>query len=111
LRLKSQVKQAKITEERASFQQKTIHTRLRQAIEQAYVNMRTAYERYQKLEQQVTDYKESFRSATIRFEAGVITSVDYTIAKNNFDHAATNLVASRYDYLLKTKILDYYQGK
>ena len=63
------------------------------------------------LNQQVKDYTESFRAATIKFEAGAITSVDYIIAKNNVDRANINLIASKYDYILKTKILDYYMGK
>jgi len=37
--------------------------------------------------------------------------VDYLIAKNNLDRAKTSLIVGRYDYLLRTKILDYYQSK
>lgn len=110
-RLRSQVKLAKINEQQINIQSQTINIRLRQSIEQAYINMNTAYERFQMLQQQVKDYAESFRAATIKFEAGSITSVDYIIAKNNADRANTNLIASKYDYILKTKILDYYQGK
>lgn len=110
-KLRSQVKLAKINEQQANTQYQTIGIQLRQSIEQAYVNMNTAYERFQMLDQQVKDYTESFRAATIKFEAGAITSVDYIIAKNNVDKANTNLIASKYDYILKTKILDYYMGK
>lgn len=111
LRLRSQVKLAKITAAQVTYQQKTINTKLRQSIDQAYVNMRTSFERYQTLDQQVKDYETSFKAATVKFDAGVITSVDYIIAKNNYDAATTNLIVSKYDYILKTKILDYYQGK
>jgi outer membrane protein len=110
-KLRSQVKLAKISEQQSNIQFQTITIHLRQSIEQAYINMNTAYERFQMLDQQVKDYTESFRAATIKFEAGAITSVDYIIAKNNVDRANTNLIASKYDYILKTKILDYYMGK
>ena len=40
-----------------------------------------------------------------------IGSVDYLIAKNNLDRAKTNLIVARYEYLLRIKILDYYQAK
>ena len=34
------------------------------------------------------------------------------IAKNNFDKTNINLItAARYDFVLRAKILDYYQGK
>ena len=37
--------------------------------------------------------------------------MDYVIAKNNLDRVQMNLVAAKYDYLLRTKILDFYQNK
>ncbi len=77
----------------------------------AYVNMNSAYERYQTLSQQVKDYTESFRAAEVKFNAGALTSVDYLIAKNNVDRANINLIAAKYDYILRTKILDFYQGR
>ncbi|MBY0534310.1 MAG: TolC family protein [Chitinophagaceae bacterium] len=109
-RLKTQYKLAKITEQQTVNQEKTTNLRLKQAIDLAYINMNTAFERYQVLERQAADYAVSFRAATSKFEAGVITSVDYIIAKNNLDRANTNLIAAKYDYILKTKVLDYYQG-
>jgi outer membrane protein len=84
---------------------------LQQQIEQAYVNMNSAYERYQTLKQQVNDYQESFRIAEVRFNAGAINSVDYLIVKRSVDNANINLIAARYDYILRTKILDFYQGR
>ena len=83
---------------------------LRQAIEQSFINMTSAYDRYILLLQQVQDFNESFRAAEVRFAAGVSTSVDYLVAKNNVDRANINLVSAKYDYLLRKKILDFYQG-
>jgi outer membrane protein len=60
---------------------------------------------------QVNSFTESFRAAEIRFNSGAITSVDYLIAKNNLDRTNTNLIIARYDFVLRAKILDYYQGK
>ncbi|MGN6617507.1 MAG: TolC family protein, partial [Ilyomonas sp.] len=70
-----------------------------------------AYQRYLTLNEQVKAFGESFRAAQVRFDAGVITSVDYLTVKRNYDAANTNLIAARYDYILRTKILDYYQSK
>jgi outer membrane protein len=59
----------------------------------------------------VEAFTTSFRVAEVRFNAGVETVVDYIIAKNNADRANSNLIIARYDYLLRTKILDYYRGR
>jgi len=84
---------------------------LHQEIDQAYLNMENAYERYKVLLTQVAAYEESYRAAEVRFKAGVGTSVDYLTAKDRLDRANINLVNARYDFVLRKKILDYYSGK
>jgi outer membrane protein len=105
------VKQAKIRLENRDFIAKTTRTQLGQSIDQAYINMLSAADRYKVLLDQVAAYSESFRAAEIRFNNGVGTSVDYLTAKNNLDRANIALVIAKYDYVLRTKVLDYYQGK
>jgi outer membrane protein len=111
LRLRSLYRQAELVKEQASFTTKTTLIQLKQAIEQDYVNMTAAYRTYNTLYQQVQDYGESFRAAEIKFTAGAMSSVDYIIAKNNIDRAKLNLIAAKYNYVLQTKVLDYFQGK
>jgi outer membrane protein len=111
LQAKSRVNQAKIAEKRTSFEAETVKTQLRQAVDQAYINMNSAFERYQALARQLDDFTRSFKAAEIRFNAGVNTSVEYLIAKNNVDRTNANFVAAKYDYLLRSKVLDFYQGK
>ncbi len=84
---------------------------LRQNVEQAYYNMMAAYKRYQVLMDQVKAYTESYRIYKLRFDAGVLTSVDFIIAKNNLDSSTVNLISAKYDYFIDSKVLDYYQGK
>ena len=84
---------------------------VRQNIEQAYYNMMSAYNRYQALDAEVKAYAESFRISKLRFEAGILNSVDYITSKNNMESATYSFIAAQYDYLVYSKILDYYQGK
>lgn len=111
LRARSNVSQAKIAEKRTSFEAQSVKTQLRQAVDQAYVNMNAAFERYLALKNQVEDFTVSFKAAEVRFTNGVNTSVEYMIAKNNLDRSNANFVAAKYDYLLRVKVLDFYQGK
>lgn len=108
---RNQVAQAKIDLKNAEFVSQTMLTELKQDIEEAYINMRAAQERYRLLRDQVAAYTESFRIAEVRFNAGLGTSIDYLTAKNNLDRANIALVSSRYDYVFRTRILDYYQAK
>jgi outer membrane protein len=110
-RARNQVQLAKIALKNAEYVDQTTRIQLKQNIEQAFLNMNAARERYYATVDQVAAFAESFRAAEVKFNAGAITSVDYLVAKNNLDRANTNLITVRYDYVLRTKILDYYQAK
>jgi outer membrane protein len=107
---RNNVKAAKLNYQNAKVLSNASRNQLQQLVEQAWQNLRSAYGQYKGYVEQVHAYGESFRTAEIRFNAGVITSVDYVIAKNNYDRANTNLSAARYNYIFRTKILEYYQG-
>ena len=111
LSVRNNVKTAKLNYENAKVLSNAPRNQLQQLVEQAWQNLRSAYGQYKGYLDQVHAYGESFRTAEIRFNAGVITSVDYVIAKNNYDRANTNLSAARYNYIFRTKILEYYQGR
>lgn len=108
--VRNRVKLAKLDVKDYSLREQTAKTSLQQNVEQAYSNMTAAFDRYRTILEQVNAYSESFRAAEIRFNEGVGTSIDYLVAKNNLDRANSNLVFARYDYILRTKVLDYYQG-
>ncbi|MGZ8550357.1 MAG: TolC family protein [Chitinophagaceae bacterium] len=111
LQQRNRIRQAKINYKSTELSANTTRTQLSQAIDQAYINMNTAADRYKTIMEQVSAFDESFRAAGIRFNSGVGNSIDYLTAKNNLDRANINLIIAKYDYVLRTKILDYYQGK
>ncbi len=111
LQTRTRVRQAEITHKNYQYIESTARIQLKQNIEQAHFNMMAARERYLALLDQVEAFAQSFRAAEIRFNAGAITSIDYLLAKNNVDRANINLITARYDFLLRTKVLDYYQAK
>jgi outer membrane protein len=110
MQARNRVKLAEINVKNAALVEESTRLQLRQDIDQVYLNLTNSWDRYKVLEEQVAAYAESFRAAEIRFNAGAGTSVDYMIAKNNFDRASLNLVVAKYDYVLRTKVLDYYNG-
>ena len=102
---------AKIDLQNNIYIEQNTKIQLKQNVEQAYLNMTSAYDRYNVLLEQVKAYAESFRTAEIRFNAGVLNSVEFVIAKNNLDRANFNMINARYDCYIYNKILDYYQGR
>ncbi len=111
LQARNRVKQAELLLKNSQIVAAATRTTLQQNIEQAYINMTSALDSYKTLLDQVSAYSESFRIAEVRFNSGLGTPIDYLTAKNNMDRANINLINAKYDYVLRTKILDYYQGK
>jgi outer membrane protein len=108
---RNRVSLAKINLLDAEYTERSTQIQLKQNIEQAYLNMTAAFERYQVLVEQIKAYTGSFNAAEAKFNAGVLNSVDFVLTKNNLDQANSALISARYDYLIRVKVLDYYQGK
>lgn len=111
LRVRNNVKLAKINLKNAEYNATSTKLVLQQNVEQAFQNMTASYGQYKSYQDQVTAYAEAFRATEIRFNEGVINTDLYVIAKNNIDRAKVNLSQAKYIYILRMKILDYYQGK
>lgn len=107
---KNNIRLSKINLANAKLESDNTNLQLRQNIEQAWLDMNSVFEKYKALTEQVANFKESFRAAEVRFNAGVINSTEYLISKNNLDRASTNLAQAKYEYSFRTKILDYYKG-
>ena len=105
------VANAQIQQKNVELQSQIVQNQVRQSVEQAYYNMTNAAKRYQATAKQVESLELAFKAADSRFNAGAINSLDYNIAKTNLDRARINLIQAKYDYLFRTKILDFYQNK
>jgi outer membrane protein len=46
----------------------------------------------------------------VRFINGVSNIVEYITSKNNMENSELDLSQTKYEYLLRIKILDYYRG-
>ncbi|UCG27574.1 MAG: TolC family protein, partial [Bacteroidales bacterium] len=68
-------------------------------------------ENYKAMEESVTSNQEAFSYTEERFNVGLVNSVDYNLAKNNLTRAQSDLLQAKYDFIFKTKILDFFQGK
>lgn len=111
LQARNRIKLADINYKNVQLDAQNTHYQLRQNIEQAWLNMNASYKRYSALQEQVTNFEESFRAATVRFENGVINAVEFLLVKNNFDRSTINLIQAKYEYTFRTKLLDFYQGR
>ena len=80
-------------------------------IQQAYADARAALKKYKASEKALIAMEESFSYTKQRFEVGLVNTVDYNAAINQLANTRSDLLQSKYEYIFKIKILDFYQGK
>ncbi|MBA4411289.1 MAG: TolC family protein [Bacteroidota bacterium] len=108
---KTGVKNAQIQLENTELQLQNTKNLLRKDIEQSYTNALAAFKRYVANQKAVVSSKEAFRYTEEKFNVGMINSVEYNQSKNNLSKAQSDLLQAKYEYIFRTKILDFYNGE
>lgn len=105
------VTRAKINLESTRLQLLQSKLDLQRTILQAYTDANGALKKYNATEKSVIALKESFKYIEQRFTVGAANAVDYNTQKNNVTNAEAQLLQSKYEYIFKAKVLDFYLGK
>jgi len=79
-------------------------------IQQASADAVAAYNKYAASNKSVETLNLAFKYTQDRFNVGLITSLEYNTAKNKLANAQSDLLQARYEYIFKTKIIDFYRG-
>lgn len=79
-------------------------------IQQAHSDATAAYNKYLASKKAFESNEESFKYTQEKFNVGMVSSLDYNIAKTNLSKAKSDMLQSKYDLIFKTKILDFYRG-
>ena len=76
----------------------------------SYLEMNGAWSNYQAAKEKFDATSASWDAAKEKYELGGISSIDLGMARKNQFEAETNLINSKYNFILRKKILDYYLG-
>ena len=79
-------------------------------IQQAYYNATAAQEKYTASDKSVLASKEAFSYAEDRYAAGKSTVFEYSEAKTKYAQSLSEQAQAKYDFIFRTKILDFYNG-
>jgi len=95
----------------AQIDNERVLQQLKNDIQQALTNATAAKAQLEAAQRSVTALETTFYNAQRRYDLGAINTFELTTARNNLDQSAIDLVISKYDYLFRLKILDFYMGK
>jgi len=80
-------------------------------IQRAHNEAKAAYENYQANLEALESYQQAFEYAEERYEVGMVDAVEYRIAKNDLSRARANVSRSKFNFIFRLKILEFYMGE
>ncbi len=105
------ISRAKIARQNAEYTLQLSEQNLRQTIEQAHVDAQSALKQFYATKKTVEALSQAFDYADKRFNVGALNSTDYNTAKNRLNNSQSDLLRNKYNFIFKSKVLDFYMGK
>lgn len=104
------VRNSRLQLENAKLEKENTKNVLRKEIQQVYASAKAAMKKYYSAKI-ASDYsKESFNYSQKKYNAGLIDIVAYNEMKKEYVNSSSKFLQAKYDYVFRTKILDYYVG-
>lgn len=111
LQRRTNIQTSKINLEQARIQLEQEKNNVRKTIEQAHADARAALKRYYASQKALQAAELSFKYSRQKFNVGMINAVEFNDAKNNMIRAESDLLQSKFEYLFRIKVLDFYLDK
>ena len=102
------VQRSKINLKSYEIQLEETKANLTKEIEQAYTNAIASKEKYLSAETYLEAAQIAFEYEEIRYNAGASAIFEYDDAKTKYRRAQSDLVQSKYSFLIRLKIIDFY---
>ncbi len=104
------ISNSRLTVENSQYALENEKKQLYKSIQQAYADAVAALKKYTASIKAVASMEESFRYTDQKFNVGMITPVDYNAAKTQLLNAQSDMAQAKYEFVFKTKVLDFYKG-
>lgn len=111
LATRNRVRTARLQRENYSLQLDNAKKNLYKEIQQAWYNALASESKYTSSSTAAQASEASFRLMSEKYENGKANAVEYNEAKQNLMKAQSDELQAKYEYLFRTKILDFYKGK
>ena len=105
---RNNIKRAKISLDISKVQFEQQKLELETNVNQAYVDVTTFYKAYVAAEKTLEARRLAYEYARERFEVGLMNSFDFSQAQARVDNAEADVIRTKYDYILRLKVLEFY---
>jgi len=111
LNVKHNIQRSELDIEQIKLNNEQIKDNLKTNIQQALADAQAGKLALEASESALEAQKASFKNSEKRYELGAINSFEFVSARNLLDNAEINFLISKYDYIYKIKVLEFYMGK
>lgn len=108
---KTAVARSKIQEENSKLRLEQAKLDLESNIQRAYTDAQAAFKAYDAAKKSLASQELAFNNSVERYDLGNITAFDLEQARVQLINAQSSLINAKYDFVFKTKVLDFYMGK
>lgn len=108
---KAQINKAKINKEIISQNLADQKLQLRETIQRAFLDTKSALKQYESSLSSLKAQEEAFKIAEERFKLGAMNSFDFDLVKSRLFNAKVAVINAKYNFVFKTKVLDFYNNK
>ncbi|NNG08815.1 MAG: TolC family protein [Arenibacter sp.] len=108
--VKNNIKRAKIGVDRSRLQLEQDKLDLENNINQAYVDVKSFSKAYEAAQKTLDARRLAYNYSKERFEVGLMNAFDFSQAQSRVDNAEAELIRTKYDYIFRVKVLEFYFG-
>jgi len=104
------VKRNEVNVERNKNQLEQTKLDLETSVYQAYSDTNGAVKAYDAAQKTLEARQEAFNYSQERYNVGLLNAFDFSQAQNRYEAAQSEVIRTKYDYIFKLKVLEFYFG-
>ena len=108
--VRNSIKRSQISVDIARIEYERTMLQLETDVNQAYVDVTSFYKAYEAAQKTLEARSLAYQYSKERFDVGLMNSFDFSQAQSRVDNAEADLIRTKYDYIFRLKILEFYFG-
>ena len=105
------VAKSRIQVENSKLNLEQVKINLESNVQRAYTDAQAAFKAFEAAKKTLTAQELAFNNAKERYDLGSMTAFDLEQSRIQLINAQSSLINAKYDFVFKTKVLDFYMGK
>lgn len=108
--VKNNIKRSQINLEQTKYQLEQANLDLETNVYQAQNDAKGALKAYEAAQKTLEARQEAFNYSQERYNVGLLNAFDFNQSKNQLEAAQSEVIRTKYDYIFKLKVLEFYFG-